>query len=184
MNIHKKFVPFKRKSQGRTDYRKRLKLLKSNIPRLVVRRMLNNILIQIIKYSPDGDQVLASAHSREIVKYGWKGHRGNIPAAYLTGLLCGKKAAGKVKKCILDIGLQTPIKGSTLYSALKGVLDAGIEIPHSKEVYPSEDRIKGLHIVNYAKKLSSNKMAYEKQFSNYLKSNLKPEDIASHFDDL
>ena len=52
----------------------------------------------------------------------------------------------KIEEAILDLGLQTSTKGSRIYAALKGVLDAGINIPHSKEILPSEDRIKGKHI--------------------------------------
>ncbi|QQG39242.1 MAG: 50S ribosomal protein L18 [Candidatus Woesearchaeota archaeon] len=179
---HKKFVKYRRKYEGKTDYRKRLKLLSSNIPRLVVRRMLNNILLQVIKYEPNGDHVIVTTHSREITKFGWKGHKGSLPAAYLTGLLCGKKAKAKVKKLILDLGLQSPIKGSVVYAALKGVVDAGIDVAHSAEIYPSEERLKGKHIADYAKLLSQDKVLYEKRFSNYLKLNLKPEEIVDHFE--
>ena len=54
----------------------------------------------------------------------------------------------KIKEAILDIGLRSPIKGSIDYAALKGAVDGGLAIPHSKEVLPSEKRIKGEHIKN------------------------------------
>jgi large subunit ribosomal protein L18 len=79
-------------------------------------------------------------------KIGWT-KTGNVPAAYLTGLLAGKKAKEKnVTEAVLDLGLQTSTKGSRIYAALKGVLDAGINVPHSKDILPSEDRIIGKHI--------------------------------------
>ena len=40
-------LSYKRKREGKTDYRKRLKLLKSDKLRFVVRKSLNNILTQI-----------------------------------------------------------------------------------------------------------------------------------------
>jgi large subunit ribosomal protein L18 len=65
----------------------------------------------------------------------------------LTGLLAGKRARDKkVKEVVLDLGLQTSTKGSRIYAALKGVLDAGIKVPHSEKILPDEDRIKGVHI--------------------------------------
>ena len=80
-------------------------------------------------------------------KLGWKHHCGNIPAAYLAGLLLGKKALEKkINDAVLDMGLQTSTKGNRIYAFLKGVLDAGINVPHSPEVLPDENRIKGSHI--------------------------------------
>ena len=141
---------YKRKKSGKTDYKKRLVFLKSGIPRLTVRKSLNNIWAQVIEYSPKGDKVLSSAHTKELKKeYNWNIKR-NIPTAYLLGLLMGKKAKStNIKKVILDTGLKKPVKGSVMYSFLKGVVDSTLEIPHSKEVFPSEDRISGKHIKNF-----------------------------------
>lgn len=141
---------FKRKRLGKTDYRKRLKLLLANKPRLVVRKSLKHILAQIVEYGEKGDKVISSAHSAELKKYGWEGNKGNIPTSYLVGLLIGNKAKKEgIKELILDIGLQNSVKGSRVYSLLKGCIDAGLIIPHSKEILPTEDRIKGKHIENF-----------------------------------
>ncbi len=79
------------------------------------------------------------------------GARGNLPGAYLTGLLCGVMVRkGGVKSAVLDTGLQASTKGSRIYGALKGALDAGLEIPHSPDVLPSEERVRGIHIEKYA----------------------------------
>jgi len=85
-------VPHRRRRQGRTDYRKRLRLLKSGKPRLVVRRFLNSVQCQVISYEKTGDKTIASASSLDLKKAGWKAHAGNIPAAYLVGFLCGLRA--------------------------------------------------------------------------------------------
>jgi len=140
-------VAHRRRREGRTDYRFRLKLLKSKKPRFVVRKFNKNISCQIIEYNPKGDKTIVSAHSRELKNLGWSHNAGNLPAAYLTGLLCGLRAKDKkIKEAVFDAGLYTSTKGSKLYAALKGFLDAGVAIPHSSEILPDEKRIKGEHI--------------------------------------
>jgi len=142
----KRIIKFKRRMERKTNYRKRLALIKSGKARLVIRKSLSNISVQLINFNPNGDQTVASAVSTELKKFGWT-KTGNIPAAYLTGLLAGKKAKEKnVKEAVLDLGIQTSTKGSRIYAALKGVLDAGVNVPHSKDILPSEDRINGKHI--------------------------------------
>lgn len=142
-------IQFRRKRQGKTDYKKRLRLLSSGKPRLVVRRTNKNVTAQIVEFKPEGDRVIVSAHANELKKYGWKCARRNLPAAYLTGLLCGLKAKkANVKEAILDIGMVPAIKGSLVYAVLKGAIDSGLEVPHSKEVIPSEDRLSGKHVMS------------------------------------
>ena len=152
----------KRRIQGKTNYNRRLELIASAKPRLVIRKSLKNIIIQLIKYEPNGDKVLVSAHTNELKRdYNLKAAKRNTPAAYLVGLLLGKKALQKgIKEAVLDLGLYKPIKNSILYAALKGALDSGLSIPHSKEIFPSESRIKGEHLKN---------MNFEEVKSNILK---------------
>jgi large subunit ribosomal protein L18 len=144
-------VPYRRKREGRTNYKKRLKLLLSEKTRLVVRKSLRGMYAAMVQYGEQGDNILAAVSPQELRKLGWVFDRGNIPAAYLTGLLLGQKAkqAG-IKDAVLDIGLQAPVKKSRIYAALAGVVDAGIEIPHSKEVLPEKERLEGRHIAAYA----------------------------------
>ena len=119
-------VQYKRKKEGKTDYKQRILLLKSRKLRLVIRKSLNNILLQIIEYSPDGDKILISTHSNQLKKFNWKFHRSNMPSAYLTGLLCGMKAKfKKIHEAVLDIGLSKNVKKTAIYAALKGAIDAG-----------------------------------------------------------
>jgi len=176
-------VPFRRRKEGKTEYKARKALVLSGKPRLVVRNGLKNIVAQIIIAKPNGDEVLVSAHSRELTKgYEWKAPRGNLPAAYLTGVLCGLKAKTQgIKEAILDIGLQAPSKGARVFAVLKGVLDAGIHMPHSEEKLPEKERIEGKHIEQYAKSLASNPEEYQAKFSKYLKQKLPPEDLPKHF---
>jgi large subunit ribosomal protein L18 len=176
-------VPFRRRREGKTDYRSRRALVLSRLPRLVVRRTLKHIIVQIVEAEVAGDQVVASAHSRELAKtYGWQGHCRNVPAAYLTGLLCGLKAiVHGVKKAVLDIGLHSPSRGARVFAALKGVLDAGVTVPHSENMFPDETRISGRHIADYGSQLSSNPEIYQQKFSKHLSRDLRPEHLSEHF---
>ena len=148
--VKKQGTQYRRKRQGKTDYRSRLKQVISGRTRLVVRLSSKNVYAQLVQFNQDGDKILASAATNELKKkYGWKGARRNIPASYLIGLLIGMKAKTKsIKEAILDIGMRSPIKGSNVYGVLKGALEAGLQIPHSAEVLPSDERIKGKHIKN------------------------------------
>jgi large subunit ribosomal protein L18 len=178
MKYNKVFtVPFRRKQEGRTDYRKRLTLLKSKQPRLVVRKSNKHMMLQLIEYAADGDKVLFTVKSTDLKKHGWEMNPGNMPSAYLTGLLLGVKAKGK--KAILDLGLQAPIRGSRLYAALKGAIDGGLDVASSEENLPADDRIKGKHISAYAKQLGSE---YEKVFSAYVKNKQDARKFEEHFE--
>ena len=138
----------RRHREGRTDYRRRLRLLKSRKTRIVVRKSLKNIRVQFVEYTPEGDKISVSVVSSELVKnYNWKYSVSTTPAAYLTGLLAGKKAMEKgIKEGILDIGRYRPTKGNKLFATLKGVVDAGIQCPHDEGIMPSEERILGKHL--------------------------------------
>ena len=138
-------MPYRRKRQGRTDYKKRLVLLKSGLPRLVIRASNKSIQAQLVLYSEDGDKVLVTTRATDLKKLGWKGATGNLPAAYLTGLLLASKADVS-QDVILDIGLQKHHKGGRLYAVAKGALDGGLAIRCSEEAFPPEDRLTGAHI--------------------------------------
>ena len=140
-------VPHRRRREGKTDYRRRLDLVKSKKLRLVVRKTNQSVICQIVEYGHTGDKTLLTVTTFDLKKLGWTGPTGNIPAAYLTGMLCAKQALEKkAKEAILDIGLFRATKGNRVFAALKGAIDGGLIIPHSTEVFPSEDRIAGKHI--------------------------------------
>jgi len=177
-------VHFRRRREGKTDYKLRLGLVRSGKPRAVVRTSNKYVYVQIVEAPPSGDVVRASASSKELAKLGWKGGTGNLPSAYLTGALAGRRALTKgIKEAILDIGLRPSTKGSRLYAALKGLTDAGLEVPHSEEILPSTARLGGAHIAEYAKSLlSESSDVYKKRFSGYLSKGLKPEELTGHFE--
>ena len=147
----------RRRREGKTDYRRRLALLKSRKTRIVVRKSLRNFRIQFIDYDERGDHIQVSALASELnKKYDWKYSTSTTPAAYLTGLLAGVRAKEKgINEGVLDIGRQVPARGSKIFAALKGIIDAGVYCPHSEDMLPSEDRILGAHLdKNISKDLS------------------------------
>lgn len=182
-----KTVQFRRKREGKTDYRKRLKLLLSNKPRAVIRKSLKNITVQFIEYSSKGDKVIAAASSKELEKkYSWKISRSNIPCAYLTGLIAGKKCVEKgLKEAVLDMGLAESVKGSRIYAALKGISDAGVKIKHSEEVLPSKDALSGGQIAKYAAALKKeDEEEYKRTFNKYIKNKITIEDMQKYFEEI
>jgi large subunit ribosomal protein L18 len=150
MKLTKTFkLPFKRKMQGKTDYKKRLRLLESGKPRLVVRRSLNYLQAQIISYGETGDRTLASANSRSLKKLGWEFSCDSTPAAYLVGFAIGKAAVrSNIPEAILDSGLYRSTKGSRIYAVVKGARDAGLDVPVDEGILPDANRISGKHLHN------------------------------------
>ena len=144
-------VAFRRRREGKTNYATRMKLVDVDKARLVVRVSNANVIVQVINVAKDGDVTVASAHSKELNKLGWKAGNKNTSAVYLTAYLCGKKAvAAGVDYAVADIGLKSPIKGAKVFAAVKGAADAGLNVPYGESIIPSEDRINGEHIAEYA----------------------------------
>jgi len=165
---------FRRREQGKTNYHKRIKFLKSRQLRLVIRASNNHIRVQFIESKKGGDKVLISAFSKELSKkFEYNANTGNIPAAYLTGYLAGLRAKkAKLEEAILDLGIF--YHKNRVLAAFKGVLKAGINIPYREEFFPEDlkKRIEGSHIENYAKILKSEEPEkYNQIFSGYLNKN-------------
>lgn len=139
-------VPFRRRREGKTDYRQRFTLVRSGRNRLVVRGSSRHMAVQIVKARKEGDFTLVSSHSSELKKYGWNTSTSNIPAAYLTGYLCGLRALkGGIDDAVLDMGVQRMVPGCRSFAALAGAVDAGLAVPLSEEVLPSPERRRGAH---------------------------------------
>jgi large subunit ribosomal protein L18 len=180
-------VPRKRRRQGKTDYYFRYRVLKSGQKvRAVVRKTNKYIIVQFIEFAPNGDKTVVGITSKALSKLGWKGDLNSTPAAYLTGLLAGLLARKKgVSYAVPDIGLHRAVKGARVFAVIKGMRDAGVEVPASEEVLPSDDRIRGEHIAEFAKKLYDEDPAkFEKQFSAMLRKGLDPRNYTEHFEEL
>jgi large subunit ribosomal protein L18 len=135
----------RRLREEKTNYRKRSTMLMGKRDFIAVTISNQNTQVQVLTPGMTGDKVISSAHSRYLIEKGWKGSRKSVSAAYLTGYLAGKKALSKGAK---DAILYTGTKRYTqrMAAALKGVIDAGLEVPASEETFPSEDRINGEHL--------------------------------------
>jgi large subunit ribosomal protein L18 len=131
--------------EEKTNYKKRKIMLMGKRDFVTVQISNENTQVQIHKPEMAGDKIIASAHSRYLISKGWKGSRKNIPAAYLTGYLAGKKAVGKgAKNALLYSGTRKYTQ--RMAAALKGVIDAGLEVAANSETFPPEKRIKGEHL--------------------------------------
>lgn len=167
---------FRRRREGKTDYRARLRMVKSGEVRLVIRKSLSHMNVQFIAYRPAGDATLATASSTELAKYGWACPTGNLPAAYLTGLLAGLRGlAAGIRTAVSDIGVAVNSPGSRCCAALKGAIDSGIAVAHSPDILPAEERITGAHIAQWAGK------AGRPAFAMYKTS---PAELPKHFNEV
>jgi large subunit ribosomal protein L18 len=173
----------KRIRQHKTNYRKRSAILIGRRPFITSKISNQNISAQTLQPTLTGDVVIASAHSRELIQYGWKGSMNNMPACYLTGLLLGRKS---MEKGSANAVLYTGNDAFTtrVAACLKGLVDSGFNIPVSKESLPDKDRVSGKHIAEYANLLKDNQEKYNSKFSALIKQGLRPEDYPRHFEEI
>ncbi|UCD72576.1 MAG: 50S ribosomal protein L18 [Candidatus Bathyarchaeota archaeon] len=177
-------VPFRRRREKKTDYYSRKRTVLSRRNRLVIRPSTRHVTAQVVEAHPKSDITLASSHSSELSSFGWKGGTGNLPAAYLTGLILGLRARSKgVESAVLDVGVKKPVAGSRTYATLKGALDAGLIVPHREDVFAKEDRFGGKHIASYGALLvDSEEATYQRRFSRLLSQGVSPEKITDLFE--
>jgi len=144
--LHRMKIDKRRRIENKTNYNKRLKLLKGGSLRLVVRKTNRYLILQIIQSIHAQDKVLYSTTTKDLLKFGWPESKAGslkcITASYLAGFWLAKKAKLS-ERVVLDTGLVPSTKGSRIYAAVKGFSDGGGEINYDKEVVPSEERIKG-----------------------------------------
>lgn len=175
-----KVLPYRRRREGKTDFSKRIKLLSSGKPRLVVRITNQKIISQISQFDQKGDKILLTVESGILKKYGWLLSLKNLPAAYLTGFLLAKQAGKKgIKKAVLDIGLRRIIKGNRLTAFLMGLSEGGLKLDFDERILPSEERIKGVHLDQFLEIKSLNKEKFKNQFSR-----IPPIKIEKHFEEV
>ena len=170
----------KRIRTHKTNYRKRQALLVSRQNFVTIKITNQNLIAQILKPEILGDIVKVSAYSRELRRYGWKGSLNSLPACYLAGALLGKRALEKgVNKAVLYIGSK-PFT-SRIAACMKGIVQAGVNIPISSESFPPEYRLNGQHIADYALKIKSEDIdKYNRNFSSIIREGLVPENYQTH----
>ncbi len=180
-------IPFRRKREGRTDYRLRYALLKSGKPLFIVRRSNRYVTVSIAIPEVGGDRTLFTVSSKVLAsKYGWKAGLKNTPAAYLTGLIAGRKAIEMgIKEAIINLGYAWSKKASIPFAAAMGARDAGLNIPIGEKALVNESRIRGEHIAEYARILKERDIEeFKKRFSDYLRRGMDPEDIPKMFEEV
>jgi large subunit ribosomal protein L5e len=108
-------VKFRRRREGRTDYRQRHKLItqdknKYQSPkyRLVVRFTNRYVICQVIYAEINGDKVLCSANSKELIKHGLTTGLKNYAAAYCTGLLLARRLLKQIGLDETYTGVEEP----------------------------------------------------------------------------
>ena len=141
----------RRRKENKTDYSKRLKLLKGNSPRVVFRKTNKYIIAQYVRSEETKDKIEIGITSKKLIEHGWpknfEGSLKSIPAAYLTGFLLGKKIIkGKKETPIIDFGMARVLKKTGIFSFLKGIVDAGIKIKYKKDVFPDDKKIAGKNL--------------------------------------
>lgn len=148
----------RRRREGKTDYKSRLNLLKSNLPRIVIRRTNNYFIVQAVESHEAQDKVVLTVTSKDLIKEGWdakyKGSLKSIPAGYLVGVLFANKV-DKSNKYIADLGLAKTLHGNRLFAVLAGIVKGGVDINVNEEVFPSEERLNGEHLSEDVKKVIS-----------------------------
>jgi len=142
-----------RRKKNQTDYGKRLKLLKSGIPRIVFRKTNKYIIAQYTESKEAQDSVVFGLTSKELLKNGWpesaKGGLKSITASYLLGYLVGKKIVkDKLARPVIDFGLLRVLHKTKVYGFIKGLQEAGVEIKCDEKFLPEEDRLIGEHLKN------------------------------------
>ncbi len=148
-------VQKRRRREAKTNYSKRIKLLKGNSPRVVFRKTNKYVIAQYVTSKHAQDKIEMGINSKILLKYGWpkqaEGGLKSIPASYLTGLLIGKKIIEKkLETPIIDFGMIRNLHKTKIYAFMKGLIDAGIKIKfdEKKDIFPSNERIKGEHLRN------------------------------------
>ncbi|KAK9817933.1 hypothetical protein WJX72_004502 [[Myrmecia] bisecta] len=164
-------VKYKRRRQGKTDYRARLRLTtqdknKYNTPkyRIVVRFSNKDITCQGLEEATGEDY--------------------NVEE---------QEEGPRPFTALLDTGLKRTSTGSKVFAALKGALDGGVSIPHSEKRFVGYDPegkaldaetlrkyIYGGHVAEYMENMKDeDNEKYEKHFAKWIEAEIEadPEDV-------
>jgi large subunit ribosomal protein L18 len=135
----------RRRLECKTDYAMRLNILKSQFPRIVIRRTNKYFIAQIAKSVAAQDKIILGVTSKDLIDYGWDskaiGSLKSIPAGYLTGYLLAKKA--KDGEYIIDLGMAINHKKGRLFAVIAGLKAGGLNVHANEEVFPSEEKLLG-----------------------------------------
>lgn len=141
----------RRRHEQKTNYSKRLKILKAKKPRIVFRKTNLYLIAQYIESKEAKDKVVFGINSKVLTKYGWPKNASfkSITAAYFLGLKTGLKIKKeKMKTPIVDFGMIRTNHQTKIYGFLKGLVDAELELKYKKDIFPSDERLQGGHLKN------------------------------------
>ncbi|KAJ7961754.1 60S ribosomal protein L5 [Quillaja saponaria] len=194
-------VKFKRRREGKTDYRARICLInqdknKYNTPkyRFVVRFTNKDIVAQIVSASIAGDIVLAAAYAHELPRYGLEVGLTNYASAYCTGLLLARHVLKTLK---MDEDYEGNVEATGEYFSVEpaetrrpfralldvglvrtttgnrvfGALKGALDGVHRKYIF-------GGHVAAYMMNLKEDEPEkYQSHFSEYIKRGIEPNGI-------
>ncbi len=195
----------RRRREGKTDYQHRYNMVRQDANkhgmtklRFVVRITNSRVLCSLVQAHVNGDRTVAHADSTELAQHGVAFGLTNYTAAYATGLLLAQRylRTADAPRCFLDIGLSRSTKGSRVFSAMKGAVDGGLEIPHNMKKFPGysaekdefdsgvfRDRILGKALSAYMKEMMENSPdEYKRTFSGYVKKGINPGDLGGIYE--
>ena len=148
----------RRRKENKTDYGKRLEMLKGGIPRAVFRKTNRYLIAEYVESEEAQDKVIITLNSKLLTKYGWPKESKSIkslPASYLLGMVMAHKITSrKLKSPIIDFGMHINTQKNKLFAFIKGLIDGGVKIKCDAKNFPSNERIAGEHLTN--------KIAFEK----------------------
>jgi len=104
----------RRRREGKTDYRARLKLITQDLRkysapkyRMVVRFTNRDIICQFVYARLEGDHILSAAYAHELPRYGIKVGLTNFAAAYATGLLLARRTLKQLQLDEVYVGKES-----------------------------------------------------------------------------
>ena len=147
----------RRRRENKTDYKLRLGLLKSSLPRIVIRRTNKYYIVQLVASEEAKDKVVCGTTSKELLELGWdkkfEGSLKSIPAAHLTGYLMAKKI--KKGEYIIDLGMAMNQNAGRNYAVIAGLIDGGLKIKANEKVFPPKERLAGEHLKPEIKEMTA-----------------------------
>lgn len=137
-----------RRKQNKTDYLKRLNLLKGKCPRVIFRKTNKYLIAQYAISREAQDSIEIEVNSKKLLMKGWPkefaGSLKSIPASYLTGYLMGILIKKEKKETpIVDFGMMRVLHKTKAYAFLKGLKESGVKIVCDEEFFPNEEKIIG-----------------------------------------
>jgi len=135
----------RRRLECKTDYKLRFGLLKSTLPRIVIRRTNKYFIVHAVKSHEAQDTTILGITSKDLLNYGWDaklaGSLKSIPAGYLTGYLIAKKL--EKGKYVIDLGMAINKQAGRNSSVVAGLIDGGLDISVGDKFLPEKNALSG-----------------------------------------